>query len=74
MNLLGQFMVEPLVLNGPQKALLILPLCLAIAIVYKVTRLRNLKELPRAVFALWITIVIGMYSVGLGLWAIHALK
>ncbi len=74
MLILGQFMVEPLTLSGPQKMLLILPLCLAIAIVYKATRIKHMRDLPLSVGALWFTIVAGMYSVGLGLWAVHFLK
>ena len=51
-----------------QRLLLILPLCLSIAIVYKTTRCENLREVPVAALALWGTIVVGMYAVGVGLW------
>ncbi len=56
-------------LTGLQRFLLLLPLCLSIAIVYKTTRCRNLREVPVAALILWGTIVAGMYVVGLGLWA-----
>ncbi len=55
-------------LTGVQRLLLMLPLCFSIAIIYKTTRCDNLREVPVAVLALWITIVLGMYAVGLGLW------
>ncbi len=55
-------------LTGIQRLLLMLPLCLSIAIIYKTTRCENLREVPVAALALWITIVLGMYAVGLGLW------
>lgn len=55
-------------LTGVQRLLLMLPLCLSIAIIYKTTRCDNLREVPVAALALWITIVLGMYAVGLGLW------
>lgn len=55
-------------LTGVQRLLLMLPLCLSIAIIYKTTRCENLREIPVAALGLWITIVLGMYAVGLGLW------
>lgn len=55
-------------LTGVQRLLLMLPLCLSIAIIYKTTRCENLREVPVAALGLWITIVLGMYAVGLGLW------
>lgn len=55
-------------LNGAQRLLLMLPLCLSIAVVYKTIRLDHLNELPKAAAALWGTIVAGMCAVGLGLW------
>ncbi len=55
-------------LTGIQRLLLMLPLCLSIAIIYKTTRCENLREVPVAALVLWITIVLGMYAVGLGLW------
>ncbi len=57
-------------ISGVGRMLLILPLCLAIAIVYKAVHCDNLARLPRAVPFLWITIVIGMYAVGVALWAL----
>ncbi len=55
-------------LTGIQRSLLMLPLCLSIAIVYKTTRCDKLGDIPVATLILWITIVLGMYAVGLGLW------
>jgi hypothetical protein len=55
-------------LTGVQRLLLMLPLCLSIAIIYKATRCENLRDVPVAALVLWITIVLGMYAVGLGLW------
>jgi hypothetical protein len=47
-----------------------LPLCLSIAIVYKTTRCPHLRQVPLAALGLWITIIIGMSAVGVGLWAV----
>ena len=60
-------------LSGIQRFLLMPPLCLCIAIVYKTTRCESLRDVPFATFILWITIVIGMYAVGVGLWALYAI-
>ncbi len=67
--LVGLF-TTPIELTGIQRFLLMLPLCLSIAIVYKTTRCRNLRDVPAAALVLWVTIVAGMYAVGLGLWLV----
>ena len=64
-----QLFISPAPLTGIQHALLLLPLCLSISLVYKATHCERLSDLPKAVLGLWVTIVIGMYAVGLGLWA-----
>ncbi len=60
-------------LTGPQHFLLLLPLCLSIAVVYKTTRCAQLRDVPLAALALWGTIVVGMWAVGLTLWAIYSM-
>jgi hypothetical protein len=40
--------------------LLLLPLCLAVAIVYKCVKCRTMEQLPREAAGLFITIVLGM--------------
>lgn len=70
-DIIAQWLQSPIPLSAQQKALLILPLCLAIAIVYKATRLEQIRELPRAALGLWVTIVVGMYAVGVGLWVVY---
>ena len=57
-------------MTGGQRMLLMFPLCLVVAIVYKTTRCDKLRDIPFAALSLWLTIVIGMYAVGLGLWAL----
>lgn len=58
----------PIMLNGRSHAALLPLLCLSIAIVYKTIRCRHVQDIPRAAFALWVTIVAAMYGVGVGLW------
>lgn len=60
-------------LPAGRRAFLILPLCLSIAVVYKTLRVPHIREIPLASIVLWITIVIAMYAVGVGLWAIFSL-
>lgn len=67
--MLGSIFITAIELTGPQRLGLMFPLCLAIAVVYKTTRCRHLREVPTAVLTLWITIVVAMYAVGVGLWA-----
>ena len=60
------------VTNG-YRLLFMLPLCLCIAVVYKTLRCRRLSDIPVAALVLWVTIVVGMYSVGVGLWALFTI-
>lgn len=59
-------------LSGQHRLAMMLPLCLAIAIVYKTTRCEKLSEVPAAVGVLWVTIVLGMAAVGVGLWSVFS--
>lgn len=72
-DLLATLMLHPLNLVRWQQALLLLPLCLAISIVYKTTRCENLRDIPMAVLKNWVTIVVGMYVVGIALLLIYEL-
>ncbi len=65
---LAQIYVSPF-----QHKWLLLPLCLSISIVYKTLRCRHLRDVPLAALVLWITIVAGMYAVGIGLWLVYRL-
>lgn len=63
----------PVPLTGWQQLFLLLPLCLSVSIVYKLTKLDNLREVPVAALATWVTIVLGMFAVGVALFALHRL-
>ena len=65
--------VDPISLVGWQRMLLLLPLCLAISVVYKTTKCDHVREVPLASLVLWVTIVIGMYAVGIGLQLVYSL-
>lgn len=57
-------------LSGMMRFMLMLPLCLSIAVVYKTTRCEHLRDVPVAALLLWVTIVTGMFAVGFVLWAV----
>ncbi len=68
MAALAPIMLASIDVNGLGRLALSLPLCLSIAIVYKTTRCEHVREIPMAALGLWITIVITMYAIGVGLW------
>lgn len=73
MNLLLALFTTGIDLSGRQRFFLLLPLCLSIAVVYKATRCEHIFELPVAAAVLWLTIVLGMFAVGIGLWAVFTI-
>lgn len=60
-------------LSGTGRLLLMWPLCLAVAIVYKTTRTEDTRSIFKASAVLWLTIVFGMYTVGIVLWSVFNL-
>lgn len=64
-------MLDPMSLSRWQEALMLLPLCLAVSVVYKTTKCATLREIPAAVAVSWITIVVGMYVVGIALLVVY---
>ncbi|MHC4442073.1 MAG: hypothetical protein ACYTF1_13030 [Planctomycetota bacterium] len=64
LDVLGTLFINPIVLERWQQMLLLLPLCLSISVVYKTTKCENIREIPLAAVVSWITVVIGMYAVG----------
>lgn len=69
-DLLPAVLASTSALSGGVRLLLMIPLCLSVAIVYKTTRCEDLSRLPREVGALLVTIVLGMAGVGIGLWVL----
>jgi hypothetical protein len=49
---------------------MLLPLTLGISIVYKATKLEDLRALPLAALLLWLAIVGGMLAVAVGLYIV----
>lgn len=71
MNDLLAVFLQPVLLTRWQQMLMLLPLCLAISVVYKTTRCERLREMPWAAFVSWVTIVCGMYVVGIALLIVY---
>ncbi len=69
---LATIFIDGLQISGGQKLLLVLPLCLSIAIVYKTLRCEKTSQIFTASLILWCTIVVGMYALGLGLWVLFS--
>lgn len=70
MNLLALFL-QPVFLTKHQQLLMLLPLCLSVAVVYKTTKIENLREIPLAAVVSFVTIVLGMFGVGVALLAVY---
>lgn len=68
-SILAAVFLEPVVFDSGRLWML-LPLSLAIAIVYKTLKLEDLKAVPVAAFLLWITILGGMVGVAVALYVI----
>ena len=73
MEILSALFVEPIHLTGWSRLAMMLPLCLAIAVVYKALKLDDLRSLPAGSLALWATLVLGMMAVGVVLLVVYEL-
>ena len=65
--------VRPIQISGIGRLAMLLPLTLSVSIVYKTTKCNHVREVPLASIVLWITIVVGMYAVGVGLLLLYNL-
>ncbi len=64
---------NPLFLRSDWTMLLVmLPLCLAVAVVYKTVRTRNLRRLPVEVLVLMVLMISGLAALGAALYFLQA--
>lgn len=63
---------NPLPLQTSVVLWLVLPLCLAVAIIYKTVRAQNLNRLWLDIALVMLYIVVGLSALGGGLWLIQA--
>jgi hypothetical protein len=73
MMFLAGLFTQAIPVSGWGRVLLLLPLCLAISVVYKTIRCPIPRQIPLAVLPLWATIVAAMYLIGVALWAVFNL-
>lgn len=72
-QIIGALFTTAIPLGGSHRLMLFFPLCLSIAIVYKTLRTESIREIPISSLILWGTIILGMYVVGVGLWALFSI-
>jgi len=70
-DFLATLFINPLGCDRRTGMLLVLPLSLAVSVVYKTIKCRDLREVPLAALVSWITILVGMAVVGVALLGIY---
>ena len=70
-DLLAALFITPLICDRRTGMLLLLPLSLAISVIYKTIKCRELGEVPLAALVCWVTILVGMFVVGVALLVIY---
>jgi len=69
--LLGLLFVHPLELPSGARLWMLLPLVACVATVYRATRARSARELPRATIITFIQIVVGMVAIAAAFYLVH---
>ncbi len=67
---LATLFVHPLIIPWSLHLWLVLPLCAAVAVVYKTLRVQRIKSLPREVVVLWVYMLGGLSALAIALWLI----
>ncbi len=73
MSELATLFLDPIPLSGLQRAALLLPICLSISVVYRTIKTPDLRDILRTSLMLWLTIVVGLWTVALTLWVLYSL-
>jgi hypothetical protein len=68
---LALIFLNPVKLPGGARLWTFLPLALCVATVYRATRVRNLREMPRGTLITWTNIVVGMSVIALAFYLLH---
>ena len=68
--MIATLFVHPVTLPYWSQLPLLLPLCLAAAIVYKTIRTEDVAKLPREAGLLMLYIVLGLIAAAIGLWVV----
>lgn len=70
--MIAAIFTHPITLPAAAQLWLMLPLCAAVAVVYKAVRVRQVRRLHIDVLALMLYMVLGLAALGAALWAVHA--
>lgn len=73
MDSLAALFVDPIPLTGMQRAIMLLPICLSISVVYKTIKCPRIEDIARTSATLWVTIFLGMWAVAFALWLLYQL-
>lgn len=69
--MIAELFVHPMVIPFDTIPWLVLPLCAAVAIVYKTVRVHSIRELPAQAGILIVLMLAGLGALGASLWVIH---
>lgn len=72
-NMLATLFINPMMFSRHTGLLLLLPLCLAISVVYKTIKIEDLRKVPAAVVASWLTVIFGMFALCLAVYLLYNL-
>ena len=72
-GLLAMLFLEPIAIHGSWRLVMLVPLSLAIAVVYKTIRCREVRDIPAASAVLCLTMVFGMLAIGVALLVVFRL-
>lgn len=62
--------IHPIMIEGRARLLMLLPLAMTIAVVYRTIRCDHVREVPMSAVVLFTEVVVGMFVIGIGLWAL----
>jgi hypothetical protein len=68
---LGWLFLNPLKLPAGARLWMLLPLVACVAVVYRVTRARDLSRMPRATAITFLNIVVGMALIAVAFYLVH---
>jgi hypothetical protein len=71
MPLLAWLFVNPISLPDSARMWMLLPLVACVAAVYRATRVRRVREMPRATVLTFVNIIVGMVLIAVGFFVVH---
>jgi hypothetical protein len=71
LHTLGWLFLNPLKLPAGARLWMLLPLVACVAVVYRVTRARDLRQMPRATVLTFVNIVVGMALIAAAFYLVH---